>query len=230
MAAAEHVVACLEHGGDTAFPQHVLEDVASECGSEGGQVVHGLPSARGVGSCGACGVDAVDPAREGFGEDAETQGAHRRRVVWTWRTHAHPVDSVQGGSLFRIHRDTRFSKDKTPYKTHTALQFRHDLASRDVHAPGFYLGLEPGGSMVGVGAWAPSPEALKAIRDHIVRAPDRWQRVRDGLAEAGFGMMHGDEALKCAHRASRRSWWGTTGRRRPWCASCARRWIFRSER
>ncbi len=202
-------------------------------------------------------MDAVDPAREGFGEDAETQGAHRRRVVWTWRTHAHPVDSVQGGSLFRIHRDTRFSKDKTPYKTHTALQFRHDLASRDVHAPGFYLGLEPGGSMVGVGAWAPSPEALKAIRDHIVRAPDRWQRVRDGLAEAGFGMMHGDEALKraprgydpehrhvedlkrcrgrcrtrrCAHRASRRSWWGTTGRRRPWCASCARRWIFRSER
>src|SRR4051794_36073157 len=48
-----------------------------------------------------------------------------------------------GGSVFRIYRDTRFAKDKTPYKTHTGIQFRH-ARSRDVHAPGFYLHLEPG--------------------------------------------------------------------------------------
>ena len=48
-------------------------------------------------------------------------------------------------SLFRIHRDTRFSKDKSPYKTHTGIQFRHE-ASKDAHAPGFYLHLQPGES------------------------------------------------------------------------------------
>ena len=42
-----------------------------------------------------------------------------------------------GGSMFRIYRDTRFSKDKTPYKTHAACHFRHQ-AGKDAHAPGFY--------------------------------------------------------------------------------------------
>ncbi|MCU0281213.1 MAG: TIGR02453 family protein [Acidimicrobiia bacterium] len=49
-----------------------------------------------------------------------------------------------GGSLFRIQRDTRFSKDKTPYKTHTGIHLRHVATRDDVHAPGFYLHLEPG--------------------------------------------------------------------------------------
>ncbi|MCH7945702.1 MAG: TIGR02453 family protein, partial [Armatimonadetes bacterium] len=47
-----------------------------------------------------------------------------------------------GGSLFRIYRDTRFSHDKRPYKTHAGVQFRHERA-KDVHAPGFYLHIEP---------------------------------------------------------------------------------------
>ena len=42
------------------------------------------------------------------------------------------------GSLFRIYRDVRFSKDKTPYKTNAGAQFRHQ-AGKDAHAPGFYL-------------------------------------------------------------------------------------------
>ena len=47
---------------------------------------------------------------------------------------------ANGGSLFRIYRDTRFSKDKSPYKTYTGIQFRH-YAAKDAHAPGFYLHL-----------------------------------------------------------------------------------------
>ena len=47
-----------------------------------------------------------------------------------------------GGSMFRIYRDVRFSPDKRPYKTHAAARFPH-VMSRDVHAPGFYLHLEP---------------------------------------------------------------------------------------
>jgi uncharacterized protein (TIGR02453 family) len=60
----------------------------------------------------------------------------------------------QGGSLFRIYRDTRFSKDKTPYKTHVAMRFGH-VAGLGVHAPGFYLHIEPGSSYAGVGLWRP---------------------------------------------------------------------------
>ena len=96
-----------------------------------------------------------------------------------------------GGSLFRIHRDTRFSKDKTPYKTHTGIQFRHELA-RDVHAPGFYLHLEPGRVFVGVGVWHPDGQALGKIRDAIVRGPDRWTEAAHRSSFAELFRLDGD--------------------------------------
>jgi uncharacterized protein (TIGR02453 family) len=64
-----------------------------------------------------------------------------------------------GGSMFRIHRDIRFSRDKRPYKEHGACQFRHRLG-RDVHAPGFYVHLAPKEVFVGGGLWMPDPDAL----------------------------------------------------------------------
>lgn len=81
-----------------------------------------------------------------------------------------------GGSFFRIYRDTRFSKDKSPYKTHAGIQFRHE-ARGDVHAPGFYLHLEPRGNFVGVGIWHPDSATLGAIRDAIVDDPAGWKRT-----------------------------------------------------
>jgi uncharacterized protein (TIGR02453 family) len=83
-----------------------------------------------------------------------------------------------GGSMFRLHRDTRFSKDKSPYKTHAAAHFRHE-AGKDAHATGFYLHLEPGGCMAGGGIWHPDSPALDKIRSAIVEHPDRWQAVLD---------------------------------------------------
>jgi len=81
-----------------------------------------------------------------------------------------------GGSMFRIYRDVRFSKDKSPYKTHAAAQFRHREA-RDVHAPGFYLHLEPGSVFVGIGLWHPEGATLTAVRDAIVSRPEAWQKA-----------------------------------------------------
>ncbi len=81
-----------------------------------------------------------------------------------------------GGSMFRIYRDTRFSKDKTPYKTHVGIQFRHKLG-KDVHAPGFYLHLEPGGCFAGVGIWHPDGAALAGIRAAIDEQPRRWKQI-----------------------------------------------------
>lgn len=89
-----------------------------------------------------------------------------------------------GGSMFRIHRDTRFSKDKSPYKTHVGAQFRHS-AGKDAHAPGFYVHLEPGNVFFGGGIWQPQGEPLRAIRQRIVDKPDAWREATGALALEG---------------------------------------------
>ncbi len=81
-----------------------------------------------------------------------------------------------GGSMFRIYRDTRFSKDKSPYKTQASAHFRHARA-KDVHAPGFYLHLEPGNVFAGAGIWRPESKALVKIRDGLIEDPKRWKRA-----------------------------------------------------
>lgn len=81
-----------------------------------------------------------------------------------------------GGSLFRLHRDTRFSRDKTPYKTNVAAHFRHQ-DWREPHGPAYYLGLEPGEVDVGGGVWRPEPEPLRLIRAAILEKPDAWRRA-----------------------------------------------------
>ena len=81
-----------------------------------------------------------------------------------------------GGSLFRIHRDVRFSKDMSPYKTHAALGFRHADAKQKP-APGFYLHLGPGDVFAGGGLWHAPSEAVKQVRDAIVARPDAWAKV-----------------------------------------------------
>ncbi len=85
-------------------------------------------------------------------------------------------DRTVGGSLFRIYRDTRFSKDKTPYKTHLGIQFRHE-AAKDVHAPGFYLHVDPTGSFAGVGLWRPDGPSALAIREGIVERTSDWVKM-----------------------------------------------------
>jgi uncharacterized protein (TIGR02453 family) len=80
------------------------------------------------------------------------------------------------GSMFRIYRDTRFSHDKRPYKTHLAMRFSH--RSKDVHSPGFYLHLEPGGCFAACGLWHPEPPTLLRVRSAIVSRPAQWRAVR----------------------------------------------------
>jgi uncharacterized protein (TIGR02453 family) len=80
------------------------------------------------------------------------------------------------GSLFRIYRDTRFSYDKRPYKTHVAMRFSH--RGKDVHSPGFYLHLEPGGCFAACGLWRPEPLTLLKVRAAIASRPEEWRLVR----------------------------------------------------
>jgi uncharacterized protein (TIGR02453 family) len=101
---------------------------------------------------------------------------------------------ASGGSLYRIYRDTRFSKDKTPYKTHAGIHFRHALG-RDAHAPGFYLHLEPGQVFAGAGIWRPDTAAARRIREAIAADPARWKRATRGKRFTATWELGGD-ALK----------------------------------
>jgi len=74
----------------------------------------------------------------------------------------------------RVHRDVRFSRDKRPYKTNIGIQFRHEQG-KDIHAPGFYLHIEPGECFVGVGIWHPDASALNKVRDRLVEQDDKWR-------------------------------------------------------
>ena len=97
-----------------------------------------------------------------------------------------------GGSLFRIYRDTRFSSDKSPYKTHAGLTFRH-VDGRDVHGPIFYLHLEPGTIFSAAGMWHPAADSLKKVRDAIDEQPGRWKRVKGAR---GVELDDGHDSLK----------------------------------
>jgi len=87
-----------------------------------------------------------------------------------------------GGSMFRIYRDVRFSRDKSPYKTNVGAHFSH-VRGTDAHAPGLYLHLAPGQSFGGGGLWHPDADALKAVRDRIVARPAEWKGIKKPGAE-----------------------------------------------
>ena len=95
---------------------------------------------------------------------------------------------AQGGSMFRIYRDVRFAKDKSPYKTHAACHFRH-MSGKDAHAPGFYVHLEPGEVMFGGGIWNPPNPVLLKIRQAIDEDPERWKKI---TKSAGFRKRFGE--------------------------------------
>jgi uncharacterized protein (TIGR02453 family) len=99
-----------------------------------------------------------------------------------------------GGSLFRIYRDIRFSKDKSPYKDHVGIQFRHE-AGRDAHAPGLYLHLQPRNCFVAAGIWQPATATAHRIRAAIADAPRDWSAALNRLQRDGGWQEHG-ESLK----------------------------------
>ena len=107
-----------------------------------------------------------------------------------------------GGSMFRIYRDTRFSKDKTPYKTHAACHFRHQ-AGKDAHAPGFYAHFELDHLFFGGGIWRPPSQHLNAIREHIADSPAEWARIRKAKAIRDRGGIR-DRTLRREQRDSER--------------------------
>ena len=106
-------------------------------------------------------------------------------------------------SMFRINRDIRFSKDKSPYKTHAACWFRHSAADHRVGgdaeagSAGLYFHLQPRQSFVGAGIWMPPRPALDKIRDAIADDPRGFGRIiKRPAARRRYGGLDDEAKLK----------------------------------
>lgn len=105
-----------------------------------------------------------------------------------------------GGSMYRIYRDTRFSHDKSPYKTHIAAHFTLGDRRQGASLPGFYLHIEPGGSLAGGGIYHPDPPTLAHIRLAIVGKSKAWAAVREtGLTLEGDRLTRAPAGFDPAH-------------------------------
>ncbi len=109
----------------------------------------------------------------------------------------HDVLEPQSGKqiLFRIYRDVRFSKDKSPYKTNFAGYIKR---SGKLRRGGFYFHIQPGGSFVGGGFWNPNKEDLLRIRTELAADARPLREIIAGPAfQKTFGELQGD-AVKTA--------------------------------
>ncbi len=105
-----------------------------------------------------------------------------------------------GGSLFRIYRDVRFSKDKSPYKTHVGMDFWHKKVGKKVHTSGLYLHIAPTKSFAASGIWHPDPPTLNKIRKAIMAGPEAWTRVLDsGLKVEGESLKRPPQGFDRNH-------------------------------
>lgn len=102
------------------------------------------------------------------------------------------------GSLFRIYRDTRFALDAAPFKTHVGIHFRHE-EGKDVHAPLFYLHLEPENCFVAAGVWHADNSTLTRIRTAIVRDSASWSRAKRRLELEGDSLTRPPKGFDAQH-------------------------------
>lgn len=106
---------------------------------------------------------------------------------------SHDVIETASGkkSLHRIYRDTRFSKDKTPYKTNWSGGYKRATALR---RGGYYFHIEPGNSFIAGGFWAPNTEDIKRIREDISSDPDTLRKIIGSKTfKATFGSLQGEQ-------------------------------------
>jgi len=89
--------------------------------------------------------------------------------------------------MFRINRDIRFSKDKSPYKTNFGASM--DKGGKKSGLAGYYFHLEPGKSFLGGGLWQPQPDALKKVRQEIDYCFDEFKRI---ISSKKFKSIYGD--------------------------------------
>ncbi|TGK55571.1 DUF2461 domain-containing protein [Leptospira kanakyensis] len=99
--------------------------------------------------------------------------------------------------IFRIYKDVRFSKDKSPYKTHFGIFMRG--GNRKIDGTGYYLHIEPDGSLLGGGCYQPEPKALQQIRERILVNTKSFRKIIENQKFVqNFGTTFYAEKLKTA--------------------------------
>jgi uncharacterized protein (TIGR02453 family) len=101
--------------------------------------------------------------------------------------------------LFRINRDIRFAKDKTPYKTNFGASINKG-GRKAMNSAGYYFHLEPSGSFAGGGIWMPMPEELKKVRQEIDYNFAEFKKI---IAAKKFKRVYGDLSKDAEYMLSR---------------------------
>jgi uncharacterized protein (TIGR02453 family) len=100
-------------------------------------------------------------------------------------------------AVYRFYRDTRFSKDKTPYKDHIAASFRHRQLTGEGGGAGFYFAVSHKEVAIGGGVYMPAPETLRAIRGHIAEFHREFERILKGRAvKRLLGDLQGEQLTR----------------------------------
>ena len=120
--------------------------------------------------------------------------ANMKGLVESIEVELNKVDMIEKRKVFRIYRDVRFSKDKTPYKNHFGGSFTRATAAR---RGGYFLGIQPGGkSMIAGGFWSPDSKDLKRVREEIALDDTEFRKtITSKKFKDLFGRLEGD-ALK----------------------------------
>ena len=106
-------------------------------------------------------------------------------------------DNIDRFKLFRIYRDVRFSKDKTPFKTHFGLTW-HRIKPQN--RAGYYLHISPGNNFLACGFWDPNPADLRRIRQELVYDAKEFKEIMNAsVFQSTWGELKGSE-LKTAPR------------------------------
>ena len=108
--------------------------------------------------------------------------------------------------VFRIFRDIRFSKDKTPYKTNFGAYIAKG-GSRKSEFGGYYFHLEPGNALLAGGIWLPQPDILKAVREEIYHNSDEFLTIlSDKEFKKHFGSLDQEYMLKTSPKDYPKDW------------------------
>ncbi len=132
--------------------------------------------------------------REWFAENKPAyQTAHENAKAFLEKVEQelNKIDAIEKKKLFRIYRDVRFSKDKTPYNS----VFRMSLAREGVfRRGGYYLQIGPGQTMIGGGFYKPEPKDLKLIRSQIASDPKPLRKIiASKTFMNNFGILQGEQ-------------------------------------
>lgn len=106
-----------------------------------------------------------------------------------------PLEGNPKRSMFRLHRDTRFSNNKMPYKTNVGVVWFRQGSSKG--GPGvLYFHLDPAGCFVGAAFWHPEPEVLDSIRERIRVHPDRFEAMQTELRQAKLELEKSERLIR----------------------------------